>query len=104
TVINERAGNTVSYNGRTGGKNAPPTPAEETAAHERHTPATAAQTGHQQAAGKNRELLASVNHGKPPIAATSKPGEFTGKGVTAANGAAAETKATESRAETKATE
>ena len=98
TVTNERAGNSVSYNGGTGGTTARPTAAEETAAHERHTPATAAQTGHQQAASKNHELLASVNHGKPPIAATSKPGEFTGKDVVAAKGAAGETKATESKA------
>ncbi|MGA2005330.1 MAG: hypothetical protein ABSG70_18225 [Terriglobales bacterium] len=110
TVINERAGNTVSYNGGTGGTTARPTAAEETASHERHTPATAAQTGHQQAASKNHELLASVNHGKPPIAATSKPGEFTGKGAVAAKGAATENKATENKAaenkaaETKATE
>src|ERR1039458_1180639 len=76
TVLNERAGNSVSYNGGTGGITARPSAAEETAAHERHSGATAAQTGHQQAASKNHELLASVNHGKPPIAATSKPGEF----------------------------
>ncbi|MGA9903223.1 MAG: YXWGXW repeat-containing protein, partial [Terriglobales bacterium] len=98
TVINERAGNTVSYNGGSGGITARPTAAEETASHERHTSATSAQTGHQQAASKNHELLESVNHGKPPIAATSKPGELTGKGVIAANGAAAENKASENKA------
>ncbi len=96
---NDRAGNNVSYNGGTGGTTARATAAEETAAHERHTPATAAQTGHQNAASGNRELLQSVNHGKPPIAATSKPGEFTGKGVVAAKGATeAETRATENKA------
>ena len=99
-VRNERAGNNVSYNGGTGGTTARASAAEETAGHERHIPATAAQTGHQKAASGNHELLASVNHGKPPIAATSKPGEFTGKGVVAAKGAAPENKA----AETKATE
>ncbi|MGB7498149.1 MAG: hypothetical protein WBW05_27375, partial [Candidatus Acidiferrum sp.] len=99
SVSNERAGNNVSYNGGTGGTTARPTAAEETAAHERHTPATAAQTEHQQAASGNHELLASVNHGRPSIAATSKPGEFTGKGVVAAKGAtASETKATENKA------
>src|SRR5208282_6941714 len=98
TVSNERAGNNVSYNGGTGGTSVRPTGAEETAAHESHRPATAAQTGHQQAASKNHELLASVNHGKPPIAATSKPGEFSGKGVVAAKGAAAENKAAENKA------
>jgi hypothetical protein len=57
TVINERAGNSVSYNGGTGGTTARPTAAEETAAHERHSPATAAQTGHQEAASKNQASL-----------------------------------------------
>src|SRR5271154_7112958 len=98
TVINERAGASVSYNGGRGGITARPTAAEETVAREHHTPATSAQTGHQEAAGKNREMLASVNHGKPSVAATSKPGEFTGKGAVAANGAAAENKAAENKA------
>src|SRR5436190_3412318 len=34
-------------------------------------------------AAANRELLASINHGKPAIAATAKPGEFSGQGVVA---------------------
>ena len=50
-------------------------------AHEKHVPATALQTQHQHAASTNKALLASVNHGSPTIAATSKPGEFAGKGV-----------------------
>src|SRR5271157_6505060 len=97
-VRNERAGNYVSYNGGNGGITARASPAEETAAHERHTPATAAQTEHHRAASGNHELLASVNHGRPPIAATSKPGEFAGKGVVAAKGAAPENKAAETKA------
>ncbi len=35
-------------------------------------------------ARSNRELRASENHGKPPIAATSRPGSFSGGGVVAA--------------------
>ena len=97
TVINNTAFNHVSYNGGNGGINARPTAAEETAAHERHTPATAAQTEHQQAAGKNHALLASVNHGRPAIAATAKPGEFSGKGVVAARQAGAPYKAAASK-------
>jgi WXXGXW repeat (2 copies) len=100
TVINSSAGSSVSFNGGTGGTTARPTAAEITASHESHTPATAAQTGHQEAAGKNRELLASVNHGKPAIAATSKPGEFTGKGVVGAKGAPAGNMTTENKAAT----
>ncbi|MGB7888025.1 MAG: hypothetical protein WBL55_16795, partial [Xanthobacteraceae bacterium] len=74
----------VSFNGGSGGISARPTPEEEVAAHEQHVPPTAAQTQHQQAASSNQALLASENHGQPAIAATAKPGEFSGSGVVAA--------------------
>ena len=90
SVSNSRAGTYVSYNGGNGGTTARATAAEETASHERHTQATAAQTGHQSEASQNHELLQSVNHGKPAVAATSKPSEFSGKGAVAAEGASAE--------------
>src|SRR5208282_1224879 len=97
--------NYVSYNGGSGGITARPSAAQESAAHARHEAPTAAQSSHRNAASQNHELLASVNHGRPPIAATSKPGEFSGKGVVAARGAATETKANENRAAaTRATE
>src|ERR1700733_5801365 len=103
TVVNNTT--YVSYNGGTGGITARPTATEETAAHAQRTPPTAAQTTQRTSASQNHELLASVNHGKPPIAATSKPGEFSGTGVVAAKGATAENKAAESKtAETKANE
>jgi hypothetical protein len=76
TVINNTTVNRVSYNGGEGGINERPRPEEETAARERHTPPVAAQTQHVQTARANPELRASANHGKPPIAATAKPGEF----------------------------
>ena len=38
----------------------------------------AEQTHHMEAARGNRELRASSNHGRPPIAATEKPGSFSG--------------------------
>jgi hypothetical protein len=103
TVINNTAANHVSYNGGTGGIRARPTAAEETATHERHTPATAMQTEHIRSASTNHALLASVNKGRPAIAATSKPGEFSGKGVMAARQAGAPYKTTASKpAENKA--
>jgi hypothetical protein len=74
----------VAFNGGGAGLTARPTPAEEAAAHERHIPPVAAQTQHMQAARANPDLRASANHGKPPIAATSKPGDFKGSGVVAA--------------------
>jgi len=88
TVINNNTTvNRVSYNGGTGGTTAQPTAAEQTAAHEQHTPPTALQTQHEQAASSNRAMLASENHGQPSVAATSKPGVFSGSGVVAAHAA-----------------
>lgn len=79
----------VSYNGGQGGITARPTPAEEAVARERHVPPTPAQIRQQHAASTNRALLASVNHGRPPIAATSRPGVFKGRGVVPARQAGA---------------
>jgi hypothetical protein len=86
-VVNNTSINRVSFNGGTGGIAAQPTAQEQIAANERHTEATPAQTQHQQTAGANPGLLASNNHGRPAIAATAKPAEFTGKGVVAARSA-----------------
>ena len=88
TVVNNVTINNVSYNGGRGGRTAQPTAAQRTAASARHIPPTATQTQHQHAASTDRALRASVNHGKPPIAATSKPGVFSGGGVVAAKAAA----------------
>jgi WXXGXW repeat (2 copies) len=74
----------VSYNGGNGGISERPSPQEQAAARERHIPPVAAQTQHVQAARANPELRASTNHGKPPVAATAKPGELKGGGVVAA--------------------
>ena len=86
TVINNVTVNRVSYNGGTGGVRAQPTAAETAAAHERHLPALPAQQQHMQAARSNPALRASANHGNPPIAATAKPGVFSGAGVVAGKG------------------
>jgi hypothetical protein len=77
----------VSFNGGPGGVQARPTQAELAAAHEAHVAPTADQVRHAQAAGSNSHLRAAVNRGNPPIAATARPGEFTGRGVVAARGA-----------------
>ena len=78
----------VSFNGGTGGTSARPTPTEMTAAQEHHVAPTSMQTQHVHAASTNHALLASVNHGAPAIAATAKPGVFSGKGVVTASHAA----------------
>jgi WXXGXW repeat (2 copies) len=87
TVINNRVVNRVSYNGGNGGINARPGRFEETAAHERHFEPTGMQIQHERSAGSNRDFLASVNHGRPLVAATARPGEFSGRGVVPARSA-----------------
>jgi hypothetical protein len=74
----------VSFNGGNGGVNERPTPQEEAAAHERHMPPVSAQAEHVQAARSNTALRASTNHGKPPIAATPRPADFSASGVVTA--------------------
>jgi hypothetical protein len=88
-VINNTTINRVSYNGGNGGISARPTPQEEAAANGRHIPPVAAQTQHMQQARSNPQMRASVNQGKPPIAATDRPGQFSGRGVVAARDAGA---------------
>ena len=89
TTINQRSVTRVSYNGGRGGINERPRPEEERAAHERHIPPVSDQRQHVQAARSNRQLRASENHGKPPIAATPKPGAFNERGVLPAREAGA---------------
>jgi len=68
--------NHISYNGGAGGVEARPTPQQESYANEHHVGPVTAQTQHVQGARNNPELRASANQGKPPIAATAKPGDF----------------------------
>ncbi|WP_024512216.1 YXWGXW repeat-containing protein [Bradyrhizobium sp. ARR65] len=83
TVINNNI-TRVSFNGGNGGLTVQPTPQEQAAAQDRHIAPAPAQLQQQHLASTNRALLASENHGRPAIAATAKPGEFSGKGVVAA--------------------
>jgi hypothetical protein len=88
TVINNTTVSRVSFNGGHGGTTARPTAAEVTAAHERRVGLTSEQTRQQREASSNRAQFASVNHGRPDIVATPKPGEFRGDGVVTARGSA----------------
>jgi hypothetical protein len=74
----------VSFNGGAGGTTVRPTAEQEAAAREQHVAANTLQIQHERTAAANKDLLASENHGRPAIAATAKPGEFSGKGVVAA--------------------
>jgi WXXGXW repeat (2 copies) len=77
----------VAFNGGSGGVTARPTERQIAYARETHTPPIAAQTQQREEASKNRALFASTNHGRPTIAASAKPGEFSGKEVIAARAA-----------------
>jgi hypothetical protein len=75
----------TSFNGGRGIA-ARPTPDEERFGRERHFEATAVQNRHANVARGNRALRSSYNHGRPHIAATVRPGVFTGRGVVHAQG------------------
>jgi len=77
----------TSFNGGHGGIMARPTAADERYSHEEHMEATHEQVSNREAAGRNRAFLASENHGHPAVAATARPGEFSGHGVEASRGA-----------------
>jgi hypothetical protein len=84
TVVNNVTVNRVSFNGGSGGTTARPTAAELAVARGPHVAATPVQAQHVKAAATNPALRFSANKGNPPIAATSRPGAFTGAGVVAA--------------------
>jgi hypothetical protein len=81
TVVNNIRVNRVSYNGGRGGINMRPRPEEERAMHERHFEPTHMQMQHEHSAASDRAFRASVNHGRPEVAATPRPGEFRGHEV-----------------------
>ncbi|HUL15992.1 MAG TPA: hypothetical protein VLV88_08345 [Terriglobales bacterium] len=80
-----RESSRVSFNGGEGGIVARPTREQITAEHERRFGPTAIQTQHREAAGKDRGMWASENHGRPSVAASPRAGEFNGRGVVRAN-------------------
>jgi len=89
TVINNvTVNNRVSFNGGAGGTAALPTAEERSFAQERHVPPTPVQVSHVQEAARNPALSARTNGGRPAIAATARPGAFSGPGVVGARGAA----------------
>src|SRR6516162_4306184 len=83
TVVNNTTVNRISYVGGPGGLTAQPSAEEERVAHEHRIPATPVQVQHRESAATRPELVASVNHGKPAIAATARPGAFESHVVSA---------------------
>ncbi len=89
-IVNNTTVNNVSYNGGTGGVTRQPTPQEVAAEHEQHTAPLGAQTQHETLAAQNKQNFANVNQGKPAIAATARPGDFSPHSVVAARQAGGE--------------
>ncbi len=87
TVVNNVNVNRVSFNGGAGGVVARPNASELTADRERHVGLTPVQRQQEQLARGNNALRASVNGGRPPIAATPKAGMLSGRAAVAARGA-----------------
>jgi len=85
TIVNNYGNSRVSYNGGRGGIEARATSQEEAAIHERHIAPVSAQVQHVREARGNPEFRASANHGRPPVAATSRPGVFNGNGRVSAS-------------------
>src|SRR5277367_6937569 len=80
----------VSYNGGHGGITARPTATQERFAHEHHTAPTEVQERHVTEARSARNQFANVNHGRPSVVATARPGEFKGPGVVQAKASASD--------------
>ncbi len=78
----------ASFSGGPGGIRARPTPDQLAAMHEQHIAATATQARQVSVARAISANRASVNHGKPAVAATQTAGVVTGPGVVAAKAAA----------------
>jgi WXXGXW repeat (2 copies) len=88
TVINRGPSNRVSYSGGNG-IHARPRANEMAAERDHHLTPVPAQQHQEEGARGNPELRSSSNHGRPPIAATPRAGEFAGQGVMPARGAGA---------------
>jgi hypothetical protein len=73
TIVNNSH---VAYNGGEGGLTARATAGEEAAAQGRHVGPIAAQNEQMQQARGNPQMRASANQGRPPIAATTRAGNF----------------------------
>jgi hypothetical protein len=100
TVVNNTTLTRTSFNGGPEGTPARPTSTEIAAEHQRHVSMTREQTKHQQAAGSSRTLLASVNHGRPDVAASARPGQFDGRGAVESGRSVNPNRAPENRKET----
>src|SRR5450432_2531023 len=86
-IVNNTTVNNVSYNGGNGGIQRHPMPQEQAAEREHHVEPVAMQQQHEQLAALYSETAATENHGRPAIAATAKPGDFSARSAVAARAA-----------------
>lgn len=86
-IVNNNS--TTSFNGGTAGVQARPTAQEEAWGREAHTAALPAQVQQEHAASQQRQNFASVNQGRPAVAATARPGDFSTRSAVAARSAGA---------------
>jgi WXXGXW repeat (2 copies) len=84
-IVNNTTINNVSYNGGPHGIQARPSEHERIAEHEHHFEARREQVEHEHAARADRSQWASVNHGRPAVAASGRPGDFHHDVVAARN-------------------
>ena len=82
--------NHVAFNGGSGGVQARATAQEERYAREPHQAALASQMQHEHVAAQNRQNFAAENHGRPAVAATARPGDFSRRSAVAARSAGGE--------------
>ncbi|HET7841341.1 MAG TPA: hypothetical protein VFM21_07035 [Terriglobia bacterium] len=89
TVINNVNETRVSYNGGSGGVTAQPTQQEAAAVQQRRSGPIHEQQRQIEVAHTNPQQRATVNRGRPAVAATAKPGAFSGGAVVQARSAGA---------------
>jgi hypothetical protein len=89
-IVNHTTVNNVSFNGGTGGVKAEPRPEERAAEREHHESPLALQTQHEHMASQNRQNFASENHGRPAVAATARPADFSSHSAIGARAAGGE--------------
>ncbi len=84
-VPNDFHGQRVSYNGGPGGIVGGASAEEQAYAKEHQTGATSKQSKHESGAGNLEGQRFTRNQGQPDVAATSRPGRFTGNGAVRIN-------------------
>jgi len=89
-IVNRTTESHVSYNGGQGGLKAQPRPEERVAERERHETALSTQAEHERMASQNRQNFAAENHGRPAVAATARPADFSSRSAISARSAGGE--------------